>query len=123
MKRLIAAAVAAALVTALAVFGSLQTQKIATEVTAQTRTIAANAKNGTTTGQEQNFCNYWAQQEPLLSLFMNHGTLQEIGATAVRMAAAAQQREFFEVSTAAKEIEYAMQKAYEDEKLRWAVLF
>ena len=123
MKRLIAAAAAAALVVALAVFCHLQTQKTAAEVAAKTKAIIASAENGTTTGLEQDFCSYWDKQEPLLSLFMNHGTLQEIGATATKMAAAARQQEFFEVSAAAQEIAYTVQKAYEDEKLHWAALF
>ena len=111
MKRLIAAAAAAALVLGLAIFCNFQTKSTAKAVAQKT------------TGQEQEFCRYWAQREPVLSLFMNHTTLQEIGLATVKMQTAANNGEFFEVSAAAREIEYTVQKAYEDEKLRWAVLF
>ena len=120
MKRLIAAAAAAALVLGLAIFCNLQTKSTAKAVAQKTGAILASAAAQKTTGQEQEFCRYWAQQEPVLSLFMNHTTLQEIGLATVKMQTAANNGEFF---AAAREIEYSVQKAYEDEKLRWAVLF
>ncbi len=123
MKRLIAAAAAAALVLGLAIFCNFQTKSTAKAVAQKTGAILASAAAQKTTGQEQEFCRYWAQREPVLSLFMNHTTLQEIGLATVKMQTAANNGEFFEVSAAAREIEYTVQKAYEDEKLRWAVLF
>lgn len=117
MKRLIAAGIILALVLTLSLSGIYSVRGHSKEIRGRIEEIRTDAiSEQETYGKAKAFVSYWEEVRDPLSVFVNHGDLNEIGRAAAQMAAAEQSKSVADLLEAADEILFILDGIEADER-------
>lgn len=115
MKRIIAAAVILLFVVGVSICGGFIINKNADEIEKQISEIQKTAFTDTNGKAEEFFC-FWEEKREIMSIFVNHEVIDEIGKVAAKMVSAERAKNSDDLFEAANEILYIIRGIREDEK-------
>ena len=115
MRRIIAAAVILLFVVGVSICGGFIINKNADEIEKQISEIQKNAFTDTNGKAEEFFC-FWEEKREIMSIFVNHEVIDEIGKVAAKMVSAERAKNSDDLFEAANEILYIIRGIREDEK-------
>ena len=115
MRRIIAAAVILLFVVGVSICGGFIINKNADEIAKQRSEIQKTAFTDTNGKAEEFFC-FWEEKREIMSIFVNHEVIDEIGKVAAKMVSAERAENSDDLLEAANEILYIIRGIREDEK-------
>lgn len=115
MRRIIAAAVILLFVVGVSICGGFIINKNADEIEKQISEIQKTAFTDTNGKVEEFFC-FWEEKREIMSIFVNHEVIDEIGKVAAKMVSAERAKNSDDLFEAANEILYIIRGLREDEK-------
>lgn len=115
MRRIIAAAVILLFVVGVSICGGFIINKNADEIEKQISEIQKTAFTDTNGKAEEFFC-FWEEKREIMSIFVNHEVIDEIGKVAAKMVSAERAKNSDDLFEAANEILYIIRGIREDEK-------
>lgn len=115
MRRIIAAAVILLFVVGVSICGGFIINKNADEIEKQISEIQKTAFTDTNGKAEEFFC-FWEEKREIMSIFVNHEVIDEIGKVAAKMVSAERAKNSDDLFEAANEILYIIRGLREDEK-------
>lgn len=115
MRRIIAAAVILLFVVGVSICGGFIINKNADEIEKQISEIQKTAFTDTNGKAEKFFC-FWEEKREIMSIFVNHEVIDEIGKVAAKMVSAERAKNSDDLFEAANEILYIIRGIREDEK-------
>ena len=116
MRRIIAAAVIHLFVVGVSICGGFIINKNADEIEKQISEIQKTAFTDTNGKAEEFFC-FWEEKREIMSIFVNHEVIDEIGKVAAKMVSAERAKNSDDLFEAANEILYIIRGIREDEKI------
>lgn len=114
MRRIIAAAVILLFVVGVSLCGGFIINKNTNEIEKQISEIQKNAFTDTK-GKAEEFFYFWEEKREIMSIFVNHEEIDEIGKVAARMVSAERSHNSTDLFEAANEILYIVRGLKEDE--------
>ena len=114
MRRIIAAAVILLFVVGVSICGGFIINKNADEIEKQISEIQKTAFTDTNGKAEEFFC-FWEEKREIMSIFVNHEVIDEIGKVAAKMVSAERAENSDDLLEAANEILYIVRGLREDE--------
>ena len=115
MRRIIAAAVILLFVVGVSICGGFIINKNADEIEKQISEIQKTAFTDTN-GKAEKFFYFWEEKREIMSIFVNHEVIDEIGKVAAKMVSAERAKNSDDLFEAANEILYIIRGIREDEK-------
>ena len=115
MRRIIAAAVILLFVVGVSICGGFIINENADEIEKQISEIQKTAFTDTNGKAEEFFC-FWEEKREIMSIFVNHEVIDEIGKVAAKMVSAERAKNSEDLFEAANEILYIIRGIREDEK-------
>ncbi len=115
MRRIIAAAVILLFVVGVSICGGFIINENADEIEKQISEIQKTAFTDTNGKAEEFFC-FWEEKREIMSIFVNHEVIDEIGKVAAKMVSAERAKNSDDLFEAANEILYIIRGLREDEK-------
>ena len=115
MRRIIAAAVILLFVVGVSLCGGFIINKNTDEIEKQISEIQKTAFTDTNGKAEEFFC-FWEEKREIMSIFVNHEVIDEIGKVAAKMVSAERAKNSDDLFEAANEILYIIRGIREDEK-------
>lgn len=115
MRRIIAAAVILLFVVGVSICGGFIINENADEIEKQISEIQKTAFTDTNGKAEEFFC-FWEEKREIMSIFVNHEVIDEIGKVAAKMVSAERAKNSDDLFEAANEILYIIRGIREDEK-------
>lgn len=115
MRRIIAAAVILLFVVGVSICGGFIINENADEIEKQISEIQKTAFTDTN-GKAEEFFYFWEEKREIMSIFVNHEVIDEIGKVAAKMVSAERAKNSDDLALAANEILYIIRGLREDEK-------